>query len=73
MGCRGTYSIAGLRPCWSGACRRADAAVQIRVLAALVGSQARRGESPFLLSVMAELQHLLGWPCGANPGRHHPP
>ena len=47
MGCRGTYSIAGLRPCWPGACRRADAAVQIRVLAARVASQARRGSPHF--------------------------
>jgi membrane protease YdiL (CAAX protease family) len=28
IGCRGTYSIAGLRSCWSGARRRADAAVR---------------------------------------------
>ena len=51
IGCRGTYSIAGLRPCWSGACRRADAAVQIRVVAALWGlGRACRGR-PHLIPI----------------------
>ena len=46
MSCRSKYSIAGLCPPWSGPCRRAAAAVQIRVLADLWGLAGHAAGSP---------------------------